>query len=126
MSRHLRAGKRVAAETQAAAIVETAVIEAVAEMDLADAAATVRALVRLWGIHMDSHDLFGLALSLGADVPVCLYGRTAYMRGVGELIEPGVGTEDVELLHRLGLGDAELLGDLAHVDPARSCRAGPG
>ncbi len=55
----------------------------------ADAAATVRALVRLWGIQPDSHDLSGLALSLGADVPVCLFGRTAYMRGIGELIEPG-------------------------------------
>ena len=55
----------------------------------ADAAATVRALVRLWGVHPASHDLSGLALSLGADVPVCLFGRSAYMRGIGERIKPG-------------------------------------
>ena len=61
----------------------------------ADAAATVRALVRLWGIHPDTHDLSGLALSLGADVPVCLFGRTAYMRGIGELIEPGPALDGV-------------------------------
>ena len=54
-----------------------------------DAAATVRALVRLWDVHPASHDLTGLALSLGADVPVCLFGRSAYMRGIGEWVEPG-------------------------------------
>ena len=55
----------------------------------ADAAATVRALVRLWDVHPASQDLSGLALSLGADVPVCLFGRAAYMRGIGEWVEPG-------------------------------------
>ncbi len=55
----------------------------------ADAAATVRALVQLWDMHPTSHDLSGLALSLGADVPVCLFGRSAYMRGIGEWVEPG-------------------------------------
>lgn len=54
----------------------------------ADAAATLRGLVRLWGVHPAQHDLSGLALGLGADVPVCLYGRTAFMGGIGEQIEP--------------------------------------
>ncbi len=53
-----------------------------------DAAATLRGLVRLWGIHPGHHDLSGLALSLGADVPVCLFGRSAFMSGIGERIEP--------------------------------------
>ncbi len=54
----------------------------------ADAAATIKALVRLWGIHPATHDLSGLALSLGADVPVCLYGRPAFMGGAGEVLTP--------------------------------------
>jgi 4-diphosphocytidyl-2-C-methyl-D-erythritol kinase len=32
--------------------------------------------------------LQGLALELGADVPVCLLGRAARMRGIGERIDP--------------------------------------
>ena len=55
----------------------------------ADAAATVRALVRLWGVNPATQDLSGLALTLGADVPVCLYGRSAYIRGIGGRIRPG-------------------------------------
>jgi len=54
----------------------------------ADAAATIRALVKLWGLHPGQHDLSGLALDLGADVPVCLFGQAAFMGGVGEQLEP--------------------------------------
>ena len=54
----------------------------------ADAAATIRALVRLWELHPGQHDLSGLALDLGADVPVCLFGQAAYMGGVGEQLDP--------------------------------------
>ncbi|MBT6094509.1 MAG: 4-(cytidine 5'-diphospho)-2-C-methyl-D-erythritol kinase [Rhodospirillaceae bacterium] len=50
----------------------------------ADAAAAIKALSRLWHIHPAQHDLSGLALDLGADVPVCLAGRTALMSGIGE------------------------------------------
>jgi len=53
----------------------------------ADAAAAVKALVRLWGIHPGEHDLSGLALDLGADVPVCLAGLAAVMSGIGERLD---------------------------------------
>ena len=33
-------------------------------------------------------DLDALALSLGADVPVCLAGKPSWMRGIGERVEP--------------------------------------
>lgn len=46
----------------------------------ADAAACLRVLGRLWGVDPSP----GLAISLGADVPVCLAGRAARMGGVGE------------------------------------------
>lgn len=50
----------------------------------ADAAATLRELVGLWRVAMPEEELFDLAASLGADVPMCLAGRTALVSGVGE------------------------------------------
>ena len=46
----------------------------------ADAAAAIRALSRLWNVPVPGD----LALALGADVPVCLAGETAWMSGIGE------------------------------------------
>lgn len=53
-----------------------------------DAAATLRGLARLWGLDVAASDLPDLALGLGADVPVCLAGRAAFMGGIGERLEP--------------------------------------
>jgi 4-diphosphocytidyl-2-C-methyl-D-erythritol kinase len=50
----------------------------------ADAAATLRALNDLWALTFDAARLHAIARTLGADVPVCLGGRTAYMTGAGE------------------------------------------
>ncbi|MBR9973083.1 4-(cytidine 5'-diphospho)-2-C-methyl-D-erythritol kinase [Magnetospirillum sulfuroxidans] len=52
----------------------------------ADAAATLRALSRLWGVRLAPAALHALALSLGADVPVCLRGRPTRMSGIGETL----------------------------------------
>jgi len=54
----------------------------------ADAAATLAALMDLWQVDLAPESRDRLALSLGADVPVCLAGRPARMRGIGELLEP--------------------------------------
>ncbi|MGH6905191.1 MAG: 4-(cytidine 5'-diphospho)-2-C-methyl-D-erythritol kinase [Geminicoccaceae bacterium] len=54
----------------------------------ADAAATLRGLDRVWDLGLASSELLALALELGADVPVCLVGRSARMRGIGERLEP--------------------------------------
>lgn len=51
----------------------------------ADAAAALRLLARLWAAPLPPP---GAVLGLGADVPVCLAGRPARMRGVGEALEP--------------------------------------
>jgi 4-diphosphocytidyl-2-C-methyl-D-erythritol kinase len=51
----------------------------------ADAAATLRTLSRLWGVALPGA---GEVLALGADVPVCLAGRPARMRGIGDVLEP--------------------------------------
>lgn len=53
----------------------------------ADAAATLQALNRLWRCGLDGPALAKLGLTLGADVPVCLFGAVARVRGIGDLIE---------------------------------------
>jgi 4-diphosphocytidyl-2-C-methyl-D-erythritol kinase len=50
----------------------------------ADAAATIRAAMRLGGPQMTSDH----ALLLGADVPVCLTSTSARMQGAGDLLTP--------------------------------------
>ncbi len=54
----------------------------------ADAAGTLLALRTLWNLSIDDQDLAELGLSLGADIPFCLRGGTARVRGIGESIEP--------------------------------------
>jgi 4-diphosphocytidyl-2-C-methyl-D-erythritol kinase len=54
----------------------------------ADAAAALRLLAGLWGL--DAPDA-GMALALGADVPVCLASRPVRMQGIGEILQPAPG-----------------------------------
>jgi len=54
----------------------------------ADAAAVLRALDGLWGTRAGEADLARIGLALGADVPVCLSGRPAFVGGIGERIDP--------------------------------------
>lgn len=51
-----------------------------------DAAATLKGLIRLWKVQPNNQDLQGLALKLGADVPVCLNNQAAFTCGIGERI----------------------------------------
>ena len=53
-----------------------------------DAATTLLALNRLWGLHRPHAELAALGLQLGADVPVFVQGRTAWAEGVGEQLTP--------------------------------------
>lgn len=64
----------------------------------ADAAATLRGLARLLGLDWPAERLRELGLSLGADVPVCTYGRPARLRGIGERLDPVRGLPDLPLL----------------------------
>ncbi len=54
----------------------------------ADAAAALQLLSAFWQLGPAPEDLARLALSLGADVPVCLGGRAAFVSGIGEVITP--------------------------------------
>lgn len=53
-----------------------------------DAATTLVALNRLWGLGLDEDTLARIALPLGADVPVFVRGRAAWGEGVGEDLTP--------------------------------------
>lgn len=53
-----------------------------------DAATVLLALNRLWKINLPREILQNLALQLGADVPVFIFGQTAFAEGVGEILQP--------------------------------------
>ncbi|MBO9356483.1 4-(cytidine 5'-diphospho)-2-C-methyl-D-erythritol kinase [Bordetella petrii] len=53
-----------------------------------DAASTLIALNRLWGTGLSRGELMALALPLGADVPVFVFGLSAFAEGVGEILTP--------------------------------------
>ncbi len=53
-----------------------------------DAATVLLALNRLWRLDLGRERLQQLGLQLGADVPVFVFGRSAFAEGVGELLQP--------------------------------------
>jgi 4-diphosphocytidyl-2-C-methyl-D-erythritol kinase len=53
-----------------------------------DAATALLALNHLWQTGLTRAELQALALELGADVPVFVYGRSAFGEGVGEILTP--------------------------------------
>ena len=53
-----------------------------------DAATTLLALNRLWGLNWPLSKLMPLGLALGADVPFFLGGHNAWIEGIGEQITP--------------------------------------
>jgi 4-diphosphocytidyl-2-C-methyl-D-erythritol kinase len=80
-----------------------------------DAATTLLALNRLWGLRWSRQQLAALALRLGADVPFFVGGQHAFVEGVGERLTP------IELpalwlavvKPAAGLGTAEIFGSPA-------------
>lgn len=53
-----------------------------------DAASTLLALNRLWGLHLPRQQLADIGLTLGADVPFFIGGRNAWVEGIGEQLTP--------------------------------------
>lgn len=49
-----------------------------------DAASVLIALNKLWNTGLSRQDLMALALPLGADVPVFVFGQSAFAQGIGE------------------------------------------
>jgi 4-diphosphocytidyl-2-C-methyl-D-erythritol kinase len=53
-----------------------------------DAATVLLVLNRLWGLGLSRTELQALGLTLGADVPIFVFGRSAFAEGVGEILTP--------------------------------------
>lgn len=53
-----------------------------------NAASTLLALNRLWGLNWPRRRLLELGLTLGADVPFFVGGRNAFVEGIGERLTP--------------------------------------
>ena len=52
-----------------------------------DAATTLVVLNKLWGLGLSVRQLMELGVSLGADVPIFVFGHSAWAEGVGECLE---------------------------------------
>ena len=59
-----------------------------------NAATTLLALNRLWGLDISLPRLAEIGLGLGADVPVFVHGHSAWGEGVGEKLTPANPAED--------------------------------
>lgn len=80
-----------------------------------DAAATLSGLIDIWKAGIDARELAALALSLGADLPMCLMARPLIARGIGEeltmladfpalglvLVNPGVAVPTADVFAAL-------------------------
>ena len=66
----------------------------------ADAAATLTALNEMEGLGYSSAELAAIGEKVGADVPFCVTGGTARVRGIGELIDtlPPMPSADILIL----------------------------
>lgn len=53
-----------------------------------NAATTLVALNQLWLLDLNQNELKEIGLTLGADVPVFIYGKSAWAEGVGEKLSP--------------------------------------
>ncbi|MBI2381477.1 MAG: 4-(cytidine 5'-diphospho)-2-C-methyl-D-erythritol kinase [Gammaproteobacteria bacterium] len=78
-----------------------------------DAATTLVALNRLWACGLSEDELAALGLSLGADVPVFVRGRSCWAEGVGERIVPVQVPESwyLVLMPDCHVSTAEVFGD---------------
>ncbi|MDP4823739.1 MAG: 4-(cytidine 5'-diphospho)-2-C-methyl-D-erythritol kinase [Aestuariivirgaceae bacterium] len=99
----------------------------------ADAAAALRGLMRLSGLSPHPQALMELALSLGADVPVCLKSQASRMCGIGEdvtplhvpampalIVNPGEPCNTQDVFRRLALKDG--LPPIADTTNLAACR----
>ena len=59
-----------------------------------NAATTLLALNELWGLDLPRDTLQKLGVKLGADVPIFIYGQSAWAEGIGEKLEPINLSED--------------------------------
>ncbi len=82
----------------------------------ADAAAAIRLLCREWDVDPSDMRVRDLAQALGADVPMCLQSRPAWIAGLGEQVTPVDDCAELHLLlvnPRVPLSTAQVFGAYA-------------
>ncbi|AKI01539.1 4-diphosphocytidyl-2-C-methyl-D-erythritol kinase [Hoeflea sp. IMCC20628] len=85
----------------------------------ADAAATLKALCRIWNFAPEPETLSTIALGLGADVPMCLSGQPLIARGIGEALDPvklGFALDLVIVNPRIGISTPAVFSKLQRRD----------
>lgn len=70
-----------------------------------DAAATLRALNRLWNTKVSDEEMAELALSIGSDVPYCYFAGRKRAKGRGEILSPCGGDRRYHLVLAMGEGN---------------------
>lgn len=63
-----------------------------------NAAATFKAINKLWDLNLSEAKLMKLGKSIGADIPFCIMGGTALAKGIGEKLTPLKPFKDVNIL----------------------------
>ena len=63
-----------------------------------DGAATLEVLNRLYDKPLSNDDILGLCKKLGADVPFCLFGGTAYASGIGDKLRKIQNLADCDII----------------------------
>ncbi len=78
-----------------------------------DAASTLIGLNLLWNLHLDIPTLCQLGLKLGADVPFFLFGKNAFVEGIGEKLQAiPLETQDfLVLFPNQGIATAQIFQD---------------
>ena len=61
----------------------------------ADAATVIKAVAKKYNQHSDALFDYPWHQKLGADVPICLYGRSCFVQGIGETVMPVTYAQDV-------------------------------
>jgi 4-diphosphocytidyl-2-C-methyl-D-erythritol kinase len=87
-----------------------------------DAAATLVACNRLWGLQLSQTELQHLAGELGSDVPFCLVGHTALGRGRGEQVTEVMSRGTFHWVFAIadgGLSTPAVYGELDRLRPLR-------
>ena len=88
-----------------------------------DAAATLVALDRLWGLDTSRHGLKKVAASIGSDVAFFLDGPSSVCRGRGEIVEPVASKTPIHLVlvcPRQGVSTAEVYRRITPPESPRS------
>lgn len=78
-----------------------------------DAAATLKALAKLWSLDGEAADLAAVGFSVGSDVPACIRARTVFVAGRGEKLAEAPALPPVDMLlvnPRVQLSTASVFG----------------